>query len=61
MFYNFYCSATFNESKEKLKIAFSYFSAIKDIALPSSFSNFPVNLIFWVIFVFDFLDELLSL
>ena len=43
MFNCLYYSATINESKEKSRIVFYCFSAEKNIATPSSSSNFPTN------------------
>ena len=40
-----YYYVTFNESKEKFKIVFCYFSAIKNIVASLSSSNLPVKLI----------------
>ena len=57
MFNYLYHSVTMNESKEKFEIVLYCFSAIKNIAVPSSSSNFPVKLIFWGIFVFVCLDK----
>ena len=45
MFHCLYYSATTNESKEKLKVPLSSFSAIRDIVGPSSSSNFRVKMI----------------
>ena len=48
---------TINESKEKLKIVFCCFLAVRNITAPSSFSNFPTKLICWEILVLVCLDK----
>ena len=50
-------SVTINESKEKFRIDFCCFSAIKNIVVPSSSSNFLAKLICLGILVFVCLDE----
>ena len=45
MFRYLYDSVTINESKQKSRILFYYFSAIKNIVATSSSSNFTVKLI----------------
>ena len=52
-----YYSMTINESKEKFRIVFCCFSAIKSIAAPSSFSYFPTKLICWGILAFVCVDK----
>ena len=57
MFHYLYYSVTINESKEKCRIVFCCFTAIKNIVAPSSSSNFPVKLICCGISVFLWLDK----
>ena len=45
MFHCLHYSGTFNESKEKFRIVFCCFSAIKNILAPSSSSNFSITFI----------------
>ena len=52
-----YYSVSINDSKEKFRIDFCCFSAIKNIYAPSSSSNFPAKLICWGIVVFPCLDK----
>ena len=52
MFHYLYYYVTINESKEKFRIVFCCFSAMKDIFVTSSSSIFPVKLICCGIFVF---------
>ena len=40
-----YYSVTINTFKEKFRIVFCYFSVIKNLGAPLSYSNFPVKLI----------------
>ena len=48
---------TISESKEKFKIVFCCFSAIKNNVASSYSSNSPVKLICWEILVFACLDR----
>ena len=45
MLHDLHYSVTNNESREKFRIVFCYFSAIKNIVAPLSSSNFPTKLI----------------
>ena len=68
----FYSSVTFNEFKEKFRIFFCCFSAIKVIVAPSSSFNFPVkveeysylfvliNLLQWVYNISDDTNNLIN-
>ena len=57
MFRYLYDFVTINESKQKSRILFYYFSEIKSIVATSSSSNFTVKLICWGIFKFACLDK----
>ena len=57
MFHCSYYSVTLNETKEKFKINFLCFSAITNIVVPLSFSNFCAKLIYWEIIAFACLDK----
>ena len=57
MFHCLYYSVTINEFKEKFRVAFCCFSAIKAIVAPSFYSNFPTKLIRRGIIVFVCLDK----
>ena len=57
MFYCLYYSVTINEYKEKFKTVFCYFSAIENLAAPSSSSNFSTKLICSGILVLVYLDK----
>ena len=52
VFHCWYYSVKINEFKEKFRIVFCCFSAIKNVFEPSSSSSFPVKLICWRIFMF---------
>ena len=57
MFYYLYYPVTMNKSKEKFRIVFCFFSAIKHIVAPSSSSNFPTKLIYLGMIVSVCLDK----
>ena len=57
MFHCLHYYVKINESKEKLRIVFCCFSAIKNIAAVSSSSNFLVKLFCEEILVFVCLDK----
>ena len=61
IFYSLCFSVAFNQSKEKFKVVFCYFSVIKNIVSPSPPSNLPTKLIFWGILIFICLDTVIVL
>ena len=61
MFHCLYYSVTINQSKEKFRMVFCCFSAIKNIVAALSFSNFPVKLFFWEILVFVCLHKFMPI
>ena len=57
MFHYLYYSITTDEPKEKFRIVFYYFLAIKNIVAPSCSFNFPTKLICSGMLVFICLDK----
>ena len=60
MLHYLYHSVAINEPKEKFRIAFCCFSAIKNIVAASPF-NFPTKSICWGILVFVYPDKSIPL